>query len=75
MQKLRYVLYGLVGNHFNIHVFMKNGLLVDLVSCHLELENPVPERNFIALRVSIVCCPSVCTCVLKLLFAKVGCKA
>jgi len=48
-QKLRYVLYGIVGNHFNAHVFLKNAIPVDRVRTHLGLKDLDPERCFMDL--------------------------
>jgi hypothetical protein len=48
-QKLRYVLYGMVGNHFNAHVFLKNAIPVDRVRTHLGLKDLDPERCFMDL--------------------------
>ena len=52
-QKLRYVLYGIfqgiVGNHFNAPVFLKNAIPVDRVRTHLGLKDLDPERCFMDL--------------------------
>jgi len=45
-QKLRYALYGQVGNVFNKKVFTKTGVQPsEMVKLHLELKDLVPERG------------------------------
>ena len=45
-QKLRYALYGQVGNLFNEKVFTKTGVQPsEMVKLHLGLKNLVPERG------------------------------
>lgn len=52
-QKLRYGLFGTVGNHFNANVFMKSGSHpADAVRLHLGLKDLIPERSFMDMWVS-----------------------
>ena len=54
-QKLRYVLYGMVGNHFNAHVFyfiLKNSIPVDRVKTRLVLQDLDQKLSFMNLCVS-----------------------
>ena len=46
VQKLRYNMYGAVGNLFNERVFTKSGVQpYELVKLHLGLQGLVPERS------------------------------
>jgi hypothetical protein len=45
-------LYGIVGNHFNAHVFLKNLIPVDRVKTPLVLQDLDPELCFMNLCVS-----------------------
>ena len=52
-QKLRYGLFGTVGNHFNANVFMKSGSHpADAVRLHLGLKDLILERSFMDMWVS-----------------------